>query len=70
MCNGDSGGGMYFEENGIFKLRGIVSLTRARSGVESVCDPTAFLVLTDVARFLDWIKENSQESNVDIRGTF
>lgn len=60
VCNGDSGGGMYFERNGIYSLRGIVSLTVSRSSEVNLCDPQEYVVFTDAARYLDWIRENSK----------
>lgn len=62
MCNGDSGGGMYFNEDGLYRLRGIVSLTVSRSD-KNVCDPTQYVIFTDAARFLDWINEQIGTAN-------
>lgn len=56
-CNGDSGGGMYFQDSGIYRLRGIVSIAKSRSGVENFCDPNEYVVFTDAAQYLDWIHE-------------
>lgn len=56
-CNGDSGGGLYFEDDGIYHLRGVVSIAKSRSGVESFCHSKAYVVFTDVAKYLDWIQE-------------
>lgn len=49
---------MYFEENESYTLRGIVSQTRARVGVEKICDPKHYVVFTDTAYYLKWIREN------------
>lgn len=57
-CMGDSGGGMYFEENKSYTLRGIVSQTRALSSTDVACDPEHYVVFTDVAQYLDWIQKN------------
>lgn len=57
-CDGDSGGGMYFDDNGTYRLRGIVSLAKTRNGVEKYCDPHEYIVFTDAARYLDWIRNN------------
>ncbi|KAJ8712865.1 hypothetical protein PYW08_008169 [Mythimna loreyi] len=54
VCNGDSGGGMVFKQNGIWYLRGLVSLSVARPN-ESRCDPTHYVIFTDLAKFLPWI---------------
>lgn len=55
ICNGDSGGGLVFEENGIYRIRGIVSLTVGTS--ENTCNSESYVVFTDVAQYLDWIEE-------------
>ncbi|KAJ8711198.1 hypothetical protein PYW07_008440 [Mythimna separata] len=54
VCNGDSGGGMVFRMNGIWYLRGLVSLSVARPN-EYRCDPTHYVIFTDLAKFLPWI---------------
>lgn len=62
VCNGDSGGGMVFpdyssQENvPTWRLRGLVSISVAKQN-EYRCDPYHFVVFTDLAQFLDWIKE-------------
>ncbi|XP_052739190.1 serine protease gd isoform X6 [Bicyclus anynana] len=55
VCNGDSGGGMVFEMQGSWYLRGLVSLSVARHN-EYRCDPTHYVVFTDLAKFLPWIR--------------
>lgn len=60
MCNGDSGGGMFFKENDLYHLRGIVSLSVSLKDEPTVCNPQHYVVFTDAARYLDWIKENSE----------
>ncbi|RVE49130.1 hypothetical protein evm_006251 [Chilo suppressalis] len=57
VCNGDSGGGMVFRIGDSWYLRGIVSLSVARQN-EYRCDPSHYVVFTDVARFLPWIQQN------------
>ncbi|CAK1589942.1 unnamed protein product [Parnassius mnemosyne] len=57
VCNGDSGGGMVFEINDSWYLRGLVSLSVARQN-EYRCDPSHYVVFTDLAKFLPWIREN------------
>ncbi|CAH0696692.1 unnamed protein product [Spodoptera exigua] len=59
-CNGDSGGGMVFEKDGAWYLRGVVSLSVARKGVYR-CDPNHYVIFTDVAKFLPWIEEHVEE---------
>lgn len=61
VCNGDSGGGMVFMKQGgsryspVFQLRGLVSISVALQN-ESKCDATHYVVFTDVAQYLDWIR--------------
>lgn len=56
VCNGDSGGGMVFLMQGSWYLRGLVSLSVARQN-EYRCDPTHYVVFTDLAKFLHWIRQ-------------
>lgn len=58
VCNGDSGGGMVFEENGVWRLRGIVSLSVKRAD-KDLCSTSQYVVFTDVAQYLDWISSSS-----------
>lgn len=59
VCNGDSGGGMVFNRNHKWYLRGIVSLTVAKDGLR-VCDTKHYVVFTDVAKYSDFIRKNLQ----------
>nr|XP_008196144.1 PREDICTED: proclotting enzyme isoform X3 [Tribolium castaneum] len=66
VCNGDSGGGMVFPKAGtsghntVWQIRGIVSVGVALQG-QGVCDPRHYIVFTDVAKHLDWIKQVMRE---------
>lgn len=56
-CNGDSGGSLTFKENGVYRIRGIVSLTQVRPDDHSgFCKTDQYVVFTDVAKYLYWIK--------------
>ena len=57
VCNGDSGGGLFIESNGVFYLKGIVSasLTKANK-----CDVSNFAIYTNIAKFLSWIDAPSE----------
>ncbi|XP_022831461.1 serine protease gd-like isoform X3 [Spodoptera litura] len=57
VCNGDSGGGMVFRMGGTWYLRGLVSLSVARQN-EYRCDPSHYVIFTDLAKFLPWIYQN------------
>ncbi|KAJ8712861.1 hypothetical protein PYW08_008165 [Mythimna loreyi] len=54
VCNGDSGGGMVFQMNGAWYLRGLVSLSLDKPN-DIECDPSHYAIFTDVAKFLPWI---------------
>lgn len=63
VCNGTIGGSMTFEENGVYSIRGIVSGSVPKGGNFSICDPTEYVVFTDVAQFIPWIKNEVPELN-------
>ncbi|KRT86291.1 Trypsin, partial [Oryctes borbonicus] len=62
VCNGDSGGGLVFPKNTgnpnkkAYQLRGMVSVSVALQN-EFKCDPTHYVVFTDVAKYLNFIKQ-------------
>uniref|UniRef100_A0A182NCN1 Peptidase S1 domain-containing protein n=1 Tax=Anopheles dirus TaxID=7168 RepID=A0A182NCN1_9DIPT len=55
-CNGDSGGGMFFEIGGKWFVRGLVSFTPVRAGT-SLCDNLKHTAFTDVAKYSEWISK-------------
>ncbi|XP_012282756.1 serine protease gd [Orussus abietinus] len=57
-CNGDSGSGLVLRNDltGAFYLRGIVSLSLLDKKTMS-CDLSQYIVYTDVAKYLDWIRK-------------
>ncbi|KAJ8956093.1 hypothetical protein NQ318_016546 [Aromia moschata] len=63
VCNGDSGGGIVFPKTGsnpqnpIWQLRGLVSISVALQN-QVRCDSKHYVVFTDVAKYLDWIKQD------------
>ncbi|XP_055614359.1 venom protease-like, partial [Uranotaenia lowii] len=57
VCNGDSGGGLVFEDNNRYYLRGIVSISATKRN-QLMCDPNRYSVFTDVSKFLRWIRFN------------
>lgn len=63
MCNGYNGASLTFEENGVFSIRGIVSGGVPKDGQIYVCDPYEYVIFTDVAQFIHWIKESVPELN-------
>ncbi|XP_062549587.1 transmembrane protease serine 9-like isoform X2 [Armigeres subalbatus] len=58
-CTGDSGGGMFFEKNGVWTVRGVIS---ALDTVDGFCNPNGFLKLTDTKYFFTWIKKVVQDA--------
>uniref|UniRef100_A0A182IQJ3 Uncharacterized protein n=1 Tax=Anopheles atroparvus TaxID=41427 RepID=A0A182IQJ3_ANOAO len=62
-CNGDSGGGMFFEQNDTWYIRGIISFIAMRSNA-TLCDSSKYTVFTDVGGFSDWVMESISESSV------
>ncbi|XP_023310719.1 limulus clotting factor C-like isoform X1 [Anoplophora glabripennis] len=62
VCNGDSGGGMVFPKRGtngqnpVWQLRGLVSVGVALQG-QGVCDPSHYIIFTDVAKYTHWIQQ-------------
>lgn len=58
VCNGDSGGGMIFQEHNIWYIRGVVSLSMKRDN-KDLCNTSHYVIFTDVAQYLDWIESES-----------
>uniref|UniRef100_A0A182NV07 Peptidase S1 domain-containing protein n=1 Tax=Anopheles dirus TaxID=7168 RepID=A0A182NV07_9DIPT len=56
-CNGDSGGGMFFEVSGKWFVRGLVSFTPGRENNSLLCDGIRNTVFSDVARYEGWINQ-------------
>ncbi|XP_053673654.1 uncharacterized protein LOC128723915 [Anopheles nili] len=56
-CNGDSGGGMFFEIGSKWFVRGIVSFTPKRENTD-LCDGSKFTAFTDVAKYLGWMEQH------------
>lgn len=62
VCNGDSGGSMVFPKRGtsgqntIWQIRGLVSVGVALQ-TEGVCDTSQYVIFTDVAKHLSWIRQ-------------
>uniref|UniRef100_A0A182MYH3 Peptidase S1 domain-containing protein n=1 Tax=Anopheles dirus TaxID=7168 RepID=A0A182MYH3_9DIPT len=57
-CNGDSGGGMFFEVGGRWFVRGLVSFTPGRQNNNHLCDGSKHTVFTDVAKYRGWISNH------------
>lgn len=72
VCDGDSGGGMFFARDGHYFIRGItsVAVTNNKVGIRQ-CDPSQYFLFTDVSYLYDWIydqiiggKHNSISSRI------
>ncbi|XP_049277486.1 prostasin-like [Anopheles funestus] len=61
-CNGDSGGGFVFNNDGVWCVRGIVSFTPALNDT-NICDPQQYAVYTDVAKYIDWLRNNTNPTH-------
>lgn len=57
-----SGGSIAFEEDEVYRIRGIVSLTVARRD-NFLCNTSEYVVFTDVAQYLSWIAETIAQTN-------
>lgn len=64
VCNGDSGGGLFVESNGVYFVTGIVSASLLKAGK---CDVSNFAAFTDVTKFIPWIESpESQPTSEDL----
>ncbi|EFN86498.1 Limulus clotting factor C [Harpegnathos saltator] len=54
VCEGDSGGGLCFQKDGVWYLRGVVSVSPVRDGH---CDYNSYVGFTSISHFRDWIRE-------------
>lgn len=61
VCNGDSGSGLFFRENGKWYLMGLVSASLSLQVNDNEnkpsCDVKNYSVFTDVTKYYDWIKD-------------
>uniref|UniRef100_A0A182N966 Peptidase S1 domain-containing protein n=1 Tax=Anopheles dirus TaxID=7168 RepID=A0A182N966_9DIPT len=56
-CNGDSGGGLFFDFDNVWYIRGMVSFTKPREDTNT-CDLKQYTVFTDIAKYLDWMRSH------------
>ncbi|XP_062546773.1 uncharacterized protein LOC134212700 [Armigeres subalbatus] len=69
ICNGDSGGGLFTEEDGgRWVLRGVISFTAQRGWNDTSCSLTDYSAFVNVAYYGDWIRYVLK--NGDQRGFF
>lgn len=61
VCNGDSGGALVFPKTNsnpnhpVWHIRGVVSISVALQS-EFICDTSHYAIFTDVAKYLQWIR--------------
>jgi secreted trypsin-like serine protease len=66
-CNGDSGGALVIQRQGINYVRGIVSLSvPMENDPGKACNPDYPVLFTDVAKYRSWIKAVIREELLDI----
>ncbi|XP_052902067.1 enteropeptidase-like [Anopheles moucheti] len=58
-CNGDAGGGLFFNFNDVWFIRGLMSFAKPLKDV-ATCDTKEYTVFTDVAKYLSWIEQPSK----------
>ncbi|XP_059052965.1 serine protease gd-like [Achroia grisella] len=56
-CLGDSGSGLYILDSGRWRIRGVVSLSLRPENGDSTCNLNEYIVFTDAAQYLKWIKD-------------
>ncbi|XP_055630218.1 transmembrane protease serine 9-like [Toxorhynchites rutilus septentrionalis] len=52
-CTGDSGGGMFIEDNGVWTVRGVIPTLDTVNGF---CNPDGFLKIASTSHFIKWIR--------------
>lgn len=60
-CRGDSGSGLFVQQGSSYYLKGIVSASLIKDGQ---CDVTNFALYTNVEKFLDWIKNPTEDLTI------
>lgn len=55
VCNGDSGGGLFFQRDNVWFVRGLVSFSKVRSDGSNLCVAEGYAGFTDVAWYANWI---------------
>lgn len=58
VCNGDSGGGMFFKIKRQWYLKGVVSFSNIESA-RKICNLKQYVGFTDAAKYLDWFYETA-----------
>nr|XP_019932151.2 chymotrypsin-C-like [Aedes albopictus] len=66
VCNGDSGGGLFFDNGGAWYLGGIVSYGMQSDDDPTRCRENGYAIFIDVQLYLDWI---SKKANIRLSAT-
>ncbi|XP_049299922.1 polyserase-2-like isoform X2 [Anopheles funestus] len=64
VCNGDSGGGMFFQFQNRWYLKGVVSFSNTIDS-SGLCNLKQYIGFTDAAQYIDWLYENTPNSGID-----
>uniref|UniRef100_A0A1B0CAQ3 Putative trypsin-like serine protease n=1 Tax=Lutzomyia longipalpis TaxID=7200 RepID=A0A1B0CAQ3_LUTLO len=62
-CNGDSGGGLIFNRDDYWFIRGVVS-TSLSDKKSLACDQNEYVVFTDIVPYLPWVKSFSKNPDL------
>lgn len=57
VCNGDSGGGLFFKRDNIWYLGGIVSFSESRASNKKLCYTDGYGAFTKVYKYVSWIQK-------------
>ncbi|XP_055609714.1 CLIP domain-containing serine protease B14-like [Uranotaenia lowii] len=61
VCDGDSGGGIFFKLGSSWYIRGLVS-SGVKSDKDNHCDPTQYAIFSDVPFYLKWINSHQDKA--------
>uniref|UniRef100_A0A182JTR3 Peptidase S1 domain-containing protein n=1 Tax=Anopheles christyi TaxID=43041 RepID=A0A182JTR3_9DIPT len=64
VCNGDSGGGMFFQFQNQWYLKGVVSFSNAIDS-KGMCNLKQYIGFTDASQYIDWLYENTPNRKID-----
>ncbi|EAA45022.4 AGAP010662-PA, partial [Anopheles gambiae str. PEST] len=64
VCNGDSGGGMFFQFQNRWYLKGVVSFSNTND-YSGVCNLKQYIGFTDASQYIDWVYDNTPISGID-----
>ncbi|XP_065081049.1 plasminogen-like isoform X2 [Ochlerotatus camptorhynchus] len=56
VCNGDSGGGLFFQRNNIWFVGGIISFSESRPGSDGLCRTDGYGGFVNVSYYGSWIQ--------------